>query len=93
MLPIDHLIPFLLTTHALILVPGPRVLFIVSRAIVLAVALLWSRCRGHAVRDHARPAHTTAARRGRARIGTGMLGEHSYPIRLCGAGHLILLGI
>lgn len=35
MLPTDNLIPFLLNTYALILVPGPSVLFIVSRAIVL----------------------------------------------------------
>jgi threonine/homoserine/homoserine lactone efflux protein len=35
MLPTDHLIPFLLTVYVLILIPGPSVLFTVSRGVAL----------------------------------------------------------
>src|SRR5881227_2896006 len=35
MLPTDHLAAFLLTTYALIVVPGPSVLFVVSRGVAL----------------------------------------------------------
>ncbi len=32
MIPVDHLVAFLITVVALIVVPGPSVLFVVSRA-------------------------------------------------------------
>ena len=35
MLPTDHLLPFLVTVYVLILIPGPSVLFVVSRGVAL----------------------------------------------------------
>ena len=35
MLPTAHLVPFLLTVYVLILIPGPSVLFVVSRGVAL----------------------------------------------------------
>ena len=89
MLPTDHLIPFLLTTYALILVPGPSVLFIVSRAITLGRRAALVTVLGNTLGLLMQLLLVVAG------LGSVLARSESISaaIRVCGAGYLILLGI
>lgn len=89
MLPTDHLIPFLLTTYTLILVPGPSVLFIVSRAITLGRRAALVTVLGNTLGLLMQLLLVVAG------LGSVLARSESISaaIRVCGAGYLMLLGI
>lgn len=89
MLPTDHLPAFLLTIYVLILVPGPSVLFVVSRGVALgrraALATVFGNTGGLALQG------TLVC------LGLGSLLAKSDAVfttlKLIGAAYLIILGI
>ena len=89
MIPYDHLLAFALTAFALIAVPGPSVLFVISRALVLgrrgALATVVGNAFGVYVQVMA------------VAFGIGAIVERSIAvftvIKLAGAAYLIFLGI
>ena len=89
MLPTDHLPAFLLTVYVLILIPGPSVLFVVSRGVALgrraAVATAIGNESGFALQLVL------------VSIGVGSLVARSDAVfttlKLLGAGYLVFLGV
>ena len=89
MLSTHHLPEFLLTVYVLILIPGPSVLFVVSRGVALgrraALATVFGNAMGFALQL------TLVA------IGIGSLVAHSEAVftalKLAGAAYLVYLGI
>ncbi|MFL5861901.1 MAG: LysE family translocator, partial [Solirubrobacteraceae bacterium] len=89
MLPTDHLAAFLLTVYVLILVPGPSVLFVVSRGVALGRRAALATVLGNTAGLALQGALVCA--------GLGSLLARSDAVfttlKLIGAGYLIVLGI
>ncbi len=89
MLPTRHLVEFLLTVYVLILIPGPSVLFVVSRGVALgrraALATVVGNASGFALQLFL------------VSIGVGSLVARSDAVfttlKLCGAAYLVFLGV
>jgi threonine/homoserine/homoserine lactone efflux protein len=89
MLPTHHLLPFLLTVYVLILIPGPSVLFVVSRGVSLgrraALATVVGNASGFALQLLL------------VSIGVGSLVARSDAVfttlKLLGAAYLVFLGL
>lgn len=89
MLPTRHLLAFLLTVYILILIPGPSVLFVVSRGVALgrraALATVLGNASGFALQLVL------------VSLGVGAIVARSDAVftalKLCGALYLVLLGI
>ena len=89
MVPTDHLLAFLLTVYVLILIPGPSVLFTVSRGVALgrraALATVLGNTSG------------LALQLALVAVGLGAVlarSETVYTVlKLAGAGYLIFLGV
>lgn len=89
MLPTQHLLAFLLTVYILILIPGPSVLFVISRGVALgrraALATVVGNASGFALQLVL------------VSIGVGSLVARSDAVftalKLLGAGYLVFLGI
>jgi len=89
MLPTRHLLAFLLTVYILILIPGPSVLFVVSRGVALGRRAALATVVGNA--------SGFALQLGLVALGVGAIVARSEAVfttlKLCGAAYLILLGI
>ncbi len=89
MLPTRHLVEFLLTVYVLILIPGPSVLFVVSRGVALGRRAALATVLGNAC--------GFALQLTLVSIGVGSIVARSDTVftalKLIGAGYLILLGI
>ena len=89
MLPIDHLLAFVLIAFVLILVPGPSVLFVVTRSLTLGrgagVATVVGNTAGVYVQVTA------------VALGLGALVQESIAVfqivKWCGAAYLVFLGL
>jgi threonine/homoserine/homoserine lactone efflux protein len=89
MLPTRHLLAFLLTVYVLILIPGPSVLFVVSRGVALgrraALATVVGNASGFALQLVL------------VALGVGAIVARSEAVfttlKLCGAVYLVLLGV
>jgi threonine/homoserine/homoserine lactone efflux protein len=88
-LPTAHLLAFVLTSFALIVVPGPSVLFTVGRALALGRAAGVTTTVGNAAGVYVQVAAVA--------FGVGTLVERSVAvftiIKLAGAGYLVYLGV
>jgi threonine/homoserine/homoserine lactone efflux protein len=88
-LPTTHLLAFAVTAFVLIAVPGPSVLFVVSRAIALGRAAGVATVTGNTVGAFAQVVAVA--------FGIGPLVERSVALftvlKLAGAGYLIFLGV
>jgi threonine/homoserine/homoserine lactone efflux protein len=89
MLPTHHLVPFLLTVYVLILIPGPSVLFVVSRGVALG--------RRAALATVAGNASGFALQLALVSIGVGSLVARSDAVfttlKFLGAAYLVFLGV
>jgi threonine/homoserine/homoserine lactone efflux protein len=89
MLPTHHLVAFLLTVYVLILIPGPSVLFVVSRGVALG--------RRAALATVAGNASGFALQLLLVSIGIGSIVARSDAVfttlKLLGAGYLVFLGV
>jgi threonine/homoserine/homoserine lactone efflux protein len=89
MLPTTHLLVFALTALVLIAVPGPSVLFTVSRALALGRVAGMATVAGNTLGEYAQVMMVA--------FGLGTLVERSAlvfsVIKLAGAGYLIFLGV
>src|SRR6516165_4270565 len=89
MLPTHHLVAFLLTVYVLILIPGPSVLFVVSRGVALgrraALATVLGNASGFALQLFL------------VSLGIGAIVARSEAVftvlKLAGAAYLVLLGV
>jgi threonine/homoserine/homoserine lactone efflux protein len=88
-LPASHLLTFALLSFALILVPGPNVLFVISRSLMLGRAAGVATAAGGQIGIYVQVAAVA--------FGVGALVERSVAvftvIKLAGAGYLVYLGI
>ncbi|HUJ34949.1 MAG TPA: LysE family translocator [Solirubrobacteraceae bacterium] len=89
MLPTDHLPEFLLTAYVLILIPGPSVLFVVSRGVSLGRRAAWATAVGNE--------SGFALQLVLVSIGVGSLVARSDAVfttlKLLGAVYLVFLGV
>jgi threonine/homoserine/homoserine lactone efflux protein len=89
MLPTRHLIEFLLTVYVLILIPGPSVLFVVSRGVALGRRAALATVLGNA--------SGFALQLALVSVGVGSLVARSDAVfttlKLCGAAYLVFLGV
>jgi threonine/homoserine/homoserine lactone efflux protein len=89
MLPTRHLVEFLLTVYVLILIPGPSVLFVVSRGVALGRRAALATVVGNA--------SGLALQLVLVSIGVGSLVARSDAVftalKLCGAAYLVFLGV
>jgi len=89
MIPVDHLAAFTITAFALIVVPGPSVLFVIGRALVLGRRGAFATVIGNAIGEYVQVMAVA--------FGIGAIVERSIVvytvIKLAGAGYLIFLGI
>ena len=89
MIPASHLLTFALLSFALILVPGPNVLFVISRSLMLGRAAGVATAAGGQVGIYVQVAAVA--------FGVGALVERSVAvftvIKLAGAGYLVYLGV
>ncbi len=89
MLPTAHLLAFTVTAFVLIAIPGPSVLFVVSRAIALGRAAGVATVAGNTVGAFAQVVAVA--------FGIGPLVERSVMLftvlKLAGAGYLVFLGV
>lgn len=89
MLPRDHLPEFLLTVYVLILIPGPSVLFVVSRGVALGRRAAFATAVGNE--------SGFALQLVLVSIGVGSLVARSdamfTTLKLLGAGYLVFLGV
>jgi len=89
MLPTDHLPAFLVTIYVLILIPGPSVLFVVSRGVALGRRAAFATVVGNE--------SGFALQLVLVSIGVGSLVARSDAVfttlKLLGAGYLVLLGV
>ena len=89
MCPSGHLVTFALISFALIIVPGPNVLFVVSRSLMLGRAAGVSTAVGGVAGEYLQIVAVA--------FGVGTLVERSVAIftaiKLAGAGYLIYLGV
>jgi threonine/homoserine/homoserine lactone efflux protein len=89
MLPTSHLFAFALISFALIIVPGPNVIFVVTRSLMLGRAAGVGTALGGQIGVYAQVAAVA--------FGIGALVERSVTlftvIKLAGAGYLVYLGV
>jgi threonine/homoserine/homoserine lactone efflux protein len=89
MIPVDHLAAFTITAFALIVVPGPSVLFVISRALVLGRRGVFATVAGNALGEYVQVMAVA--------FGIGAIVERSIVvytvIKLAGASYLIFLGV
>jgi threonine/homoserine/homoserine lactone efflux protein len=89
MLPTSHLLAFALISFALIIVPGPNVIFVITRSLMLGRAAGVGTALGGQIGVYAQ---VTAVA-----FGIGALVEHSVAlftvIKVAGAGYLVYLGV
>src|ERR1700751_1532915 len=89
MLPTRHLVEFLLTVYVLILIPGPSVLFVVSRGVSLGRRAALTTVVGNA--------SGFALQLALVSVGVGSIVARSDAVfttlKLIGAAYLVLLGI
>ena len=89
MLPADHLLAFALLAFVLILVPGPSVLFVVSRSLTLGRGAGVATVVGNATGAYVQVIAVA--------LGLGTLVQESITvftvIKLCGAAYLVYLGV
>jgi threonine/homoserine/homoserine lactone efflux protein len=89
MLPTGHLLAFALLSFALIIVPGPNVIFVVTRSLMLGRVAGVSTALGGQIGVFAQVAAVA--------LGIGALVERSVAlftvIKLVGAGYLVYLGV
>jgi threonine/homoserine/homoserine lactone efflux protein len=89
MLPTDHLLAFALLAFVLILVPGPSVLFVVTRSLTLGRAAGVATVVGNATGAYVQVIAVA--------LGLGTLVQESIAvftvIKLCGAAYLVYLGV
>jgi threonine/homoserine/homoserine lactone efflux protein len=89
MIPVDHLAAFTITAFALIVVPGPSVLFVIGRALVLGRRGVFATVAGNALGEYVQVMAVA--------FGIGAIVERSIVvytvIKLVGAGYLIFLGV
>ncbi len=89
MIPVDHLAAFAITAFALIVVPGPSVLFVIGRALVLGRRGAFATVAGNAVGEYVQVMAVA--------FGIGAIVERSIvvytAIKLAGAAYLIFLGV
>src|SRR5205085_521316 len=89
MLPTRHLPEFLLTVYVLILIPGPSVLFVISRGVALGRRAALATVLGNAT--------GFALQLALVSVGVGAIVARSEAVftvlKLCGAAYLIFLGI
>ena len=89
MLPTRHLLEFLLTVYILILIPGPSVLFVISRGVALGRRAALATVIGNA--------SGFALQLALVSIGVGSLVARSDAVfttlKLLGAGYLVFLGV
>ena len=89
MLPTDHLPAFLITVYVLILVPGPSVLFTISRGVALGRRAALASVLGNTSRTPA----AAGARRGRPGLAAGHSDAVYTVVKLIGAAYLVVLGV
>lgn len=89
MLPTRHLPEFLLTVYVLILIPGPSVLFVISRGVALGRRAALATVLGNAT--------GFALQLALVSVGVGAIVARSDAVftvlKLCGAAYLVFLGI
>ena len=89
MLPTSHLLTFALISFALIIVPGPNVIFVITRSLMLGRAAGVGTALGGQIGVYAQVAAVA--------LGIGALVERSVTlftvIKLAGAGYLVYLGV
>jgi threonine/homoserine/homoserine lactone efflux protein len=89
MLPTDHLLAFLLTVYVLILIPGPSVLFVVSRGVALGRRAALATAVGNEI--------GLAVQLALVAIGVGSILARSdavyTTVKLIGAAYLVVLGV
>jgi threonine/homoserine/homoserine lactone efflux protein len=89
MLPTGHLLAFALLSFVLIIVPGPNVIFVITRSLMLGRAAGVSTAVGGQIGVYAQVAAVA--------FGIGALVERSVTlftaIKLAGAGYLVYLGV
>ena len=89
MIPVDHLAAFAITAFALIVVPGPSVLFVIGRALVLGRRGAFATVAGNALGEYVQVMAVA--------FGIGAIVERSIvvytAIKLAGAAYLIFLGV
>jgi threonine/homoserine/homoserine lactone efflux protein len=89
MLPTSHLLAFALLSFALIIVPGPNVIFVITRSLMLGRAAGVGTALGGQIGVYAQVAGVA--------FGIGALVERSVTlftmIKLAGAGYLVYLGV
>jgi threonine/homoserine/homoserine lactone efflux protein len=88
-IPTGHLLAFSLVALALIVVPGPSVLFVISRALCLGRRAALTTVVGNALGEYVQVVGVA--------VGVGVLVERSVlmftAIKLCGAAYLVILGV
>ncbi len=89
MIPTSHLLAFTLTAFVVIVVPGPSVLFVVSRALVLGRSGALTTVLGNSLGEYVQVMAVA--------FGVGAVVERSVVvftmIKLCGAAYLVFLGV
>src|SRR5258708_28420564 len=89
MLPSDHVLAFALIAFALIIVPGPNVLFIISRSLMLGRTAGVGTALGGQIGVYVQVAAVA--------VGVGAIVERSVAVftllKLAGAGELVSLGV
>jgi len=89
MLPTSHLLAFALISFALIIVPGPNVIFVITRSLMLGRAAGVGTAVGGLIGEYAQVMAVA--------FGIGALVERSVAlftvIKLAGAGYLVYLGV
>jgi threonine/homoserine/homoserine lactone efflux protein len=89
MLPTDHLLAFLLTVYVLILIPGPSVLFVVSRGVALGRRAALATAVGNEI--------GLALQLALVAVGVGSILARSdavyTTVKLIGAAYLVVLGV
>jgi threonine/homoserine/homoserine lactone efflux protein len=89
MLPTSHLLAFTLTAFVVIVIPGPSVLFVVSRALVLGRSGALTTVVGNSLGEYVQVMAVA--------FGVGAIVERSIvlftAIKLCGAAYLVYLGV
>jgi threonine/homoserine/homoserine lactone efflux protein len=89
MIPTSHLLAFTLTAFVVIVIPGPSVLFVVSRALVLGRSGALTTVVGNSLGEYVQVMAVA--------FGVGAVVERSIVlftlIKLCGAAYLVFLGV
>jgi threonine/homoserine/homoserine lactone efflux protein len=87
--PLDRLLPFALAAFALIVIPGPSVLYVVSRGVTLGRRAALASVAGNALGEYVQVIGVA--------FGLGLVLERSIVVftvvKLAGAGYLVYLGV